>query len=121
MLYNPLHGEITLVINQTPRRLRLTLGALAALENRLGAGSLMELAERFETGRVPAADLTALLAAALYGGGESMTEDDLAKADIEGGAANAMRIGMALLVCAFQPPEGSDSVLGATDAESVSG
>lgn len=108
MLSNPLHGEITLVIDQMPRRLRLTLGALAALESRLGAGSLMELAERFETGRVPAADLTALLAAALYGGGETMAEEELAHAEIEGGAANAMRVGMALLVRAFQVPESAE-------------
>ncbi|MEM6621571.1 MAG: gene transfer agent family protein [Pseudomonadota bacterium] len=105
MMANPQRGEIALCIDGTERRLRLTLGSLAALETRLQAGSLMGLAERFETGRVATADLIALLAAGLEGAGECIDEASLAQAEIEGGASGAMRAGMSLLGRAFQPLE----------------
>ncbi|MEO0426516.1 MAG: GTA-gp10 family protein [Pseudomonadota bacterium] len=98
---NPARGEVSLVVDGVPRRLRLTLGALAALEARLKAGSLLALAERFETGAVRAEDLTALLAAGLAGAGDPMDEGALAEAEIEGGAAAAIKAGMALLARSF--------------------
>ena len=103
MTANPQRGEVSLVIDGTPRRLRLTLGALAVLEARLEAGSLMGLAERFETGRVGTGELIALLAAGLSGAGEPITEEALATAEIEGGAVGAMRAGMDLLAATFRP------------------
>lgn len=103
MTPNPHRGEIILAIDDKPRKMRLTLGALAELETRLETGSLMGLAERFESGRVTTADLLALLAAGLSGGGEIIAEADLASARIEGGAVGAMRAGMALLSGAFRP------------------
>lgn len=103
---NPHRGDVCLVINGEPCVLRLTLGALAALEARLEAGSLIELAERFETGRIGAGELVALLAAGLSGGGVALDEATLARADIEGGAVAAMQAGMELLGRAFQPLEG---------------
>ena len=103
---NPHRGEVRLVIDGEPRILRLTLGALAALEARLEAGSLIELAERFETGRIGAGELTALLAAGLAGGGFALDEVAVGQAEIEGGAVAAMQAGMELLARAFQPLEG---------------
>lgn len=100
---NPRRGEIALTIDGVPRRLRLTLGALAELEADLGADSLIDLAERFETGKVTAVDLLALLAAGLAGAGEEISRADLAQAEIAGGATGAMRAGLALLAAAFQP------------------
>lgn len=102
---NPLRGDVALAIDGERRVMRLTLGALAALEARLGAGSLMDLAERFEHGRVRSEDLIALLSAGLAGGGAPMDETALASADIEGGAVGALKAGMALLTRAFQPFE----------------
>jgi Phage tail tube protein, GTA-gp10 len=99
---NPHRGEVALVIDGRARTMRLTLGALAALEARLAAGSLMGLAERFEDGKVATADLIALLAAGLAGAGEPVDEAALAEAQIEGGAVGAMRAGMALLARAFR-------------------
>lgn len=99
---NPHRGEVALVIDGRARTMRLTLGALAALEARLAAGSLMGLAERFEDGKVATADLIALLAAGLGGAGEPVDEAALAEAEIEGGAVGAMRAGMALLARAFR-------------------
>lgn len=98
-----MRGDVALLIDGDRRVLRLTLGALAALEARLEAGSLMDLAERFENGRVRSEDLIALLSAGLSGGGTPMDEQDLAAADIEGGAVGALKAGMALLTLAFQP------------------
>ena len=103
---NPHRGEVELVIDGEARILRLTLGALAALEARLETGSLIELAERFETGRIGAGELMALLSAGLSGGGAAVDEADLACAEIEGGAVAAMQAGMELLGRAFQPLEG---------------
>lgn len=100
---NPHRGEVCLTIDGTRRRLCLTLGALAALEARLETGSLMGLAERFESGRVGTADLLALLEAGLSGAGESLDGGTLATAEIQGGAVAAMRAGMDLLAAAFRP------------------
>lgn len=102
-MVNPLRGEVALVVNGQRRIMRLTLGALASLEARLDSGSLMDLAERFETGRVSAADLTVLLTAALNGGGHAITEGELAAAEIRGGATAALRAGLEALAHAFQP------------------
>jgi len=100
---NPHRGEVSLVIDGVPHTMRLTLGALAALEARLEAGSLLDLAERFETGRIGAGELTALLAAGLNGAGHPVTEEELSAAGIEGGAVGALKAGMALLSRAFTP------------------
>lgn len=104
-MINPERGDVGLVIDGRRRAMRLTLGGLAALEARLEAGSLMGLAERFESGRVGTAELIALLATGLDGAGEAVGETELAGAAIEGGAVGAMQAGMALLAQAFRPGE----------------
>lgn len=98
---NPERGEVALVVNGRACTMRLTLGALAELETALGSGSLVALAERFEAGDVAARDLIALLAAGLRGGGEHVTEDEVARADI-GGVVTAMKAGLALLEATFR-------------------
>ena len=45
---NPWRGDVTLVINGQQHVARLTLGALAELEDALDEGSLIALVERFE-------------------------------------------------------------------------
>ncbi len=100
---NPLRGEVAITLNGEVHVMRLTLGALATLENRLGVGSLMDVAEKFESGRVPTSDLISLLAAGLQGGGHAITEEELSDLEISGGAVGAMRCGMALLSLAFRP------------------
>lgn len=99
---NPRRGEVALTIDGTARRMRLTLGALAALEARLETPSLVALAERFEAGEIRARDLLALLAAGLEGAGEPVSEADLREAEIEGGVVGATRAGLALLAAAFR-------------------
>lgn len=101
---NPWRGEVSLTVNGTPRTLRLTLGALAALEARLETGSLVDLVERFENGAFSARDMLALLHAALAGGGTEVDEDTFAQADIEGGPLEAARAAAAVLAQAFIVP-----------------
>ena len=99
---NPERGEVELVVDGQPRRMRLTLGALAELEGRLETGSLVALAERFESGRMSARELTALLGAGLRGAGQDISDEDLARADIGGGAVAAVRAGLSLLEATFR-------------------
>jgi hypothetical protein len=94
-------GEIAAVIGGEERVLCLTLGALAELEARLGAGDLMGLSERFAAGRVSARDLLAILGAGLRGGGNPLTDDELARLSIEGGLKGAAEIAARLLRATF--------------------
>lgn len=97
----PQRGEIEAVIGGERRTLCLTLGALAELEARLQAGDLVGLAERFGSGRVSARDLTAILGAGLRGGGDAISDDDLARLAIEGGVRGAAEIAARLLKATF--------------------
>ena len=94
-------GEIDALIGGETLTLCLTLGALAELENRLQAGDLVGLAERFADGRVSARDLTAILGAGLRGGGNAISDDDLARLSIEGGLRGAAEIAARLLRATF--------------------
>lgn len=98
---NPQRGEVDAVIGGEVRTLCLTLGALAELEARLQADDLVGLGERFADGRVSARDLVAILGAGLRGGGNAITDDDLARMSIEGGLQGAAEIAARLLKITF--------------------
>lgn len=98
---NVQRGEISALIGGEERVLCLTLGALAELEARLMAGDLVGLSERFASGRVSARDLTAIIGAGLRGGGNAVTDDDLARMTIEGGLVGAADIAARLLRATF--------------------
>lgn len=100
---NPLAGEVALTLDGTPRICKLTLGALAELEEDLGAESLFALIERFEGGAYRAKDVLSIVVAGLRGGGWQGTRQDLLNQDIEGGIAEAARVAAKLLVVAFTP------------------
>ncbi len=104
---NPQRGEVAIRVNGEERVMRLTLGALAELEARLQATSLLGLAEKFESGGVSASELIALLAAGIRGAGGAVSEEELAAAEIEGGAVGAMRAGLMLLSRTFRPEGGA--------------
>lgn len=101
---NPWAGEVELVIDGQPRVLKLTLGALAELEDALQTGSLVELVERFESGACSSRDVLALVVAGLRGGGAIVTAGDLLGADIVGGPVAAARAAAELLARAFTVP-----------------
>jgi hypothetical protein len=65
---NPARGEVVVTLAGAPRRLCLTLGALARIEGALGLSDWARLPDRIAT--LSAGDLTAVLAALLDGGGE---------------------------------------------------
>lgn len=65
---NPARGEVLAVLAGEPRRLCLTLGALAEIEGALGLADPGELATRLREPR--AGEIAAVLAALLRGGGE---------------------------------------------------
>lgn len=113
---NPWRGELRLVIDGQPHRLRLTLGALAELEEALGEEGLPALFARFEEGRFRAGDVLALLTAGLRGGGWSGEARDLLNAEIEGGIAGAAAAAARLLVLSLAGP-GQAAAHGDADAE----
>ncbi|MHA6325475.1 gene transfer agent family protein [Roseivivax sp. CAU 1753] len=101
---NPWRGEVEIVIDGEARIMRLTLGALAELEARLQADSLVALVERFEAGRFASRDVLALIVAGLRGGGWDVRPEALAHADIAGGPVAAARAAAMLLARAFAAP-----------------
>lgn len=98
---NTQRGEISALIEGEEKVLCLTLGALAELEARLNAGDLVGLSERFAGGRVSARDLTAIIGAGLRGGGNAVTDDDIARMSIEGGLRGAADLAARLLRATF--------------------
>lgn len=106
---NPWAGEVALVVDGERHVAKLTLGALAELEAKLDADTLVALIERFEGGQFSTRDVMALVVAGLRGGGWTGTEADLLTAEIDGGAVEAARVAGQLLVRAFSVP-GGDAV-----------
>jgi hypothetical protein len=101
---NPYRGEVALSVDGEPRVMRLTLGALAELEARLKADSLMEMIARFETGGFRVQDLIALIVAGLNGGGWRISEAELLGRRIDGGPVEAAQAAARLLKLTFSIP-----------------
>ena len=98
---NRYRGEIEVEIGGARRRLVLTLGALAELEDAFGADDLVALAERFGSGRLKARDLVRIIAAGLRGAGESVSNDEVAAMAVDGGAQGYVRIAADLMNATF--------------------
>jgi len=90
---NPARGEVVVTLAGAPRRLCLTLGALARIEAALDLHDWSQLPDRIATLR--AQDLTVVLAALLDGGGES--PDVAARATVPEAAS---ALAAALVACA---------------------
>lgn len=101
---NPLTGEVTVTLDGEPHVAKLTLGALAELEEALASDSLIALVQRFETGAPRSRDVMALLVAGLRGGGWRGTAADLLTVEIAGGPVEAAKVAALLLARAFTPP-----------------
>lgn len=102
---NALRGEVDAVIGGEARVLCLTLGALAELEARLQAGDLVGLGARFADGRISSSDLIAILGAGLRGGGNAISDAQLAEMSIDGGLKGAAEIAAQLLKATFGEAE----------------
>ena len=105
---NRRRGEIEAMIGGERRVLCLTLGGLAELETAFGAESLNDLAARFSTGRLKAADMIRIIGAGLRGGGNLLSDEDVGEMEIDGGLAGAARIVAELLLSAFGPQQDED-------------
>ena len=101
---NPWQGEVALTLDGERLVMKLTLGALAEMEDAL-EGSFVELVERFEGGDVRTRDVLALIVAGLRGGGWRGTTEDLLSAEIHGGPLEAARLAGQLLARAFGPAD----------------
>lgn len=73
-------GDISIKINGEDRTLRLTLGALAQIEDSLGGGDIAALQTRLKKPRV--ADIVLILHALLAGGGAPLAIEALKASDI---------------------------------------
>lgn len=98
-------GEIEAEIGGARRRLVLTLGALAELEAAFGSEDLIALAERFGTGKLASRDLIRVIGAGLRGSGEAISDDEVARLDVPGGAAGYVRIAADLITATFGSEE----------------
>ena len=106
---NPWAGEVALTLDGRRHVLKLTLGALAAMEAAMEADGITAMVARFETGAFSARDVAAVLLAGLRGGGWRGTAAALLDGDIEGGPVEATRVAAALLGRAFALPGGGAS------------
>lgn len=102
---NRRRGEVEAMIGGERRVLCLTLGALAELETAFAADDLADLGRRFAKGRLKAQDLIRLLGAGLRGGGNLISDEEVASLEVEGGVAGAARIVTQLLHAAFEAEE----------------
>lgn len=98
---NRRRGEVRAMLGGRERRLVLTLGALAELEDAFGAEGSGELVERLVSGRLRAADMETVILAGLRGGGDDIDRAELSAMDCEGGAAGFAAITVALLTATF--------------------
>ena len=71
-------GDVDLALASGPLTLRLTLGALAEVEQAFGVADLTALGERLKAGRLSARDLILILGAAARGGGNRLSDAEFA-------------------------------------------
>jgi hypothetical protein len=98
-------GEISAELNGKTYTLCLTLGALAEIESAYGDQDLIAIAERFEKGRIGAADAIRVIGAGLRGAGNAISNDEVAAMTAAGGAAGFIAIVARLLTATFAPAE----------------
>ncbi|MES1202192.1 MAG: GTA-gp10 family protein [Pseudomonadota bacterium] len=84
-LANRARGEVLLEIDGAPRKLCVTLGALAELEAAFDVGSFAELGERLSA--LTAGDLIIVLSALVTGGGAPLNPTEISAAQIDPRAA----------------------------------
>lgn len=101
-------GEIEAELDGRRYTLCLTLGALAELEHGFGEADMLSLATRFENGRLSARDAIRILAAGLRGGGNDLTDEEVARMSSPSGAAGFVAIVARLLEATFSGGSAAD-------------
>ena len=100
-MVNRHRGEIEAELGGNTYTLVLTLGALAEIEHAYGGEDMIAIAERFENGRIKASDAIRVIGAGLRGAGASISDDEVSKLSVPGGAAGYLRIVAELLKATF--------------------
>lgn len=103
-------GEIDADLGGRRYTLCLTLGALAELETAFGAEDFSALAARFSSGKLSARDAIRILGAGLRGGGNALSNEEVAVLSAEGGVAGHLRIVADLLSATFGTSEAGEGV-----------
>jgi len=98
---NPRRGEVGLQLGGRRYTLCLTLGALAELESAFGVADLASLAERFGSGRLSSRDVLHVLAVALRGGGQPLSDAEVARLPLAEGIEPVAAAIADLLVVTF--------------------
>lgn len=98
---NKYRGEIEAEINGQSYKLCLTLGALAELETAIGCNDLIEVIERFQSGKVRASEMIAILNAGLKAAGNDPENIDISNVIIDKGIQSYMAIIANLLNATF--------------------
>lgn len=101
MSVNRRRGEVAAELDGKSWRLRLTLGALAELEDAFHAADLSALVSRFSEGRLSANDMVRIIGAGLRAAGNSVTDDDVCNMHCANGAAGYAAIVAELLTVTF--------------------
>ena len=100
-MVNAWRGEVEVIVDGVPHVAKLTLGALAELEDELQEKSLVALVERFESSQFSSRDILAVLVAGFRGGGWECDTSALLRSDIAGGPMAAAQAAAELLTRAF--------------------
>ena len=94
-------GEIEAELGGQKYTLVLTLGALVEIEDAYGGEDMIAIAERFESGRIKASDAILMIGAGLRGAGATLTNEEVARLTVTGGAAGYLHIVADLLKATF--------------------
>lgn len=105
MSANRRRGEVAAELGGTSRKLCLTLGALAELEGAFAAEDLSMLVARFSTGKLSATDMIRVIGSGLRGAGEEISDAEVGRLAVDGGAAGYATIVAELLTATFGSPE----------------
>ena len=100
-MINKHRGEIEARFDGVAHRLVLTLGALAELESAFGDADMLQLAARFESGRLSSRDCVKIIGAGLRGAGYKIGDDEVANMQTDGGVAGFVDIVARLLMATF--------------------
>lgn len=98
---NKYRGEIDATLDGEARRLCLTLGALAELEDAFGGEDMLSVARRFEGGEIAARDAIRVIGAGLRGAGADVSDAEVSRMRAEGGATGFVDIVARLLAATF--------------------
>lgn len=115
-MVNHHRGEVEAIFDGQSYRLCLTLGALAELENAFGEEDMLAIAERFEQGRIKAAEAIRIIGAGLRGGGHDIDDESVARMQSDSGAAGFVEVVARLFAATFCQPVTSGEEVRETEA-----